>query len=90
MDIKPLGKYVVTTRYIPPVKKGVLFLQDPPRWIFDVVAVGDDVHDILPGNRVLVEEFRVTEVELDGKQYYIVPKDRVIAILESSDDESLS
>lgn len=90
MDIRPLGKYVVTTRYIPPVKKGVLLLQDPPRWIFDVVAVGDDVHDISPGDRVLVEEFRVTEIELDGEHFHIVPKDRVIAILEQIDDEPVS
>lgn len=85
MNIKPLGKYVVTTRYVPPVKKGVLLLQDPPRWIFDVVAVGDDVHDIAEGDRVLVEEFRCSEVEVDGQHFHIVPKDRVIAILEQVD-----
>jgi hypothetical protein len=85
VNIKPLGKYVVTTRYIPPVKKGVLLLQDPPRWIFDVVAVGDDVHDIAEGDRVLVEEFRCSEVDVDGQHFHIVPKDRVIAILEQVD-----
>ena len=56
-----------------------------------VLAVGDG--KLLPngtrkpmqvrdGDRVLFETYRATEVEVDGKDYLIVPEEGIIAVIE--------
>ena len=56
-----------------------------------VLAVGDG--KLLPngtrkpmqvrdGDRVLFESYRATEVEVDGKDYLIVPEEGIIAVIE--------
>ena len=94
MTLVPIGDNVVLKRTQKQTMVNGIYLPDsaqPRPNEGKVLAVGDG--RLLPdwnrkpmqvrdGDRVLFEPYRATEVQLDGKDYLIIPEDGIIAVME--------
>lgn len=83
--LKPLNKNVAAKRVQEQPRPGALILKEDPKWIFDVVAVPDDVTEVAIGDRILIEAFRAVEIEVEGETLYLIPKERIVAILRPNE-----
>ena len=45
----------------------------------DVKAVGDDVKNVKPGDKIIYKEYSTTELKIDGVEYLIVKEDDILA-----------
>ena len=94
MTLVPVGDNVVLRRTQKQTVVNGIYLPDSAQKRPNegkVLAVGDG--KLLPngtrkpmqvrdGDRVLFETYRATEVEVDGKDYLIVPEEGIIAVIE--------
>ena len=94
MTLVPVGDNVVLRRTQKQTMVNGIYLPDSAQKRPNegkVLAVGDG--KLLPngtrkpmqvrdGDRVLFESYRATEVEVDGKDYLIVPEEGIIAVIE--------
>lgn len=94
MTLVPVGDNVVLRRTQKQTVVNGIYLPDSAQKRPNegkVLAVGDG--KLLPngtrkpmqvrdGDRVLFESYRATEVEVDGKDYLIVPEEGIIAVIE--------
>ncbi|MBR6437059.1 MAG: co-chaperone GroES [Thermoguttaceae bacterium] len=94
MTLVPVGDNVVLRRTQKQTMVNGIYLPDSAQKRPNegkVLAVGDG--KLLPngtrkpmqvrdGDRVLFETYRATEVEVDGKDYLIVPEEGIIAVIE--------
>ena len=94
MTLVPIGDNVVLKRTQKQTMVNGIYLPDSAQKRPNegkVLAVGDG--KLLPngtrkpmqvrdGDRVLFESYRATEVEVDGKDYLIVPEEGIIAVIE--------
>lgn len=84
--LKPLNKNVAAKKWKEEPRSGALILKESPQWIFDVVAIADDVTDVAVGDRILIEAFRAVEIEVEGETLYLIPKERIVAILRPQNE----
>ena len=94
MTLVPVGDNVVLKRTQKQTMVNGIYLPDSAQKRPNegkVLAVGDG--KLLPdgtrkpmqvrdGDRVLFESYRAVEVQLDGKDYLIIPEDGIIAVVE--------
>lgn len=47
--------------------------------VVDIVAVGDSVHELAPGDRVYVKRIFTEPIKLDGQPHFIIEEEDVLA-----------
>ncbi|HMM62009.1 MAG TPA: co-chaperone GroES [Candidatus Saccharibacteria bacterium] len=81
--IKPLADRVVAVRAKAESKTASgLYLPESSKEkpvLAEVVAVGPDVKQLKPGNRIVYKEYSTTELKVDGTEYIIVKEEDVLA-----------
>jgi len=88
MNFKPLGERVLVERTEVENKtaSGIIIpdnAKEKPQTA-KVVAVGDKVEDVRVGDTIMFEQYRGTELKLDGEEYLILNIENVIGILDAS------
>lgn len=79
--IIPVGKRLVIKPVDPKQGKILLTHQKPSSFI--VLAVGDEVTKVQPGNTVFMEKHYGVEVEHDDEKFLVVDEDSILAKLDS-------
>jgi len=95
MKIKPLGDRILVERVEPEEeKKGGIIIPDTAKekpQAAKVVALGAGKldkdgkrlgFDVKVGNRVFIEKYGGTDVNIDDKEYTIIREDSILAIIE--------
>jgi chaperonin GroES len=81
--IKPLGDRVVAVREEAEAKTASgLYLPDNAKEkpvLAKVEAVGKDVKNVKPGDKILYKEYSTTEVKINGTEYLIVKEEDILA-----------
>lgn len=81
--IKPLADRVVAVRAKAESKTASgLYLPESSKEkpvLAEVVAVGPDVKQLKPGNRIVYKEYSTTELKVDGTEYIVVKEEDVLA-----------
>jgi len=88
MNFKPLGERVLVERTEVENKtaSGIIIpdnAKEKPQTA-KVVAVGDKVEDVRVGDTIMFEQYRGTELKLEGEEYLILNIENVIGILDAS------
>ncbi|MGE5309752.1 MAG: co-chaperone GroES [Sphaerimonospora mesophila] len=85
VPLKPLGERVVATREEAATKTAAgLFLPDNAKeksHVAKVVAVGSQVTEIKPGDRIIIREYSTTDVKVEGVEYLIAKEEDVLAVV---------
>lgn len=80
--IKPLGDRVVATRELAQEKTASgLYLPDNAKEkpvLAKIEAVGKDVKNVKPGDKILYKEYSTTEIKIDGTEYLIVREEDIL------------
>ena len=85
MNFKPLGERVLVKRtevenktasgiYIPDNAK------EKPQTA-EVVAIGNKVEDVKVGDTIVFEQYRGTEIKLEGKDYLVLNVENIIGVM---------
>lgn len=85
MNFKPLGERVLVKRtevenktasgiYIPDNAK------EKPQTA-QVVAIGNKVEDVKVGDTIVFEQYRGTEIKLEGKDYLVLNVENIIGVM---------
>lgn len=81
--IKPLGDRVVAVREEAQTKTASgLYLPDNAKEkpvVAKVEAVGKDVKNVKPGDRILYKEYSTTDIKLNDIEYLIVKEEDILA-----------
>jgi len=88
MNFKPLGERVLVERTEVENKtaSGIIIpdnAKEKPQTA-KVVAIGDKVEDVRVGDTIMFEQYRGTELKLEGEEYLILNIENVIGILDAS------
>jgi chaperonin GroES len=86
VPIQPLAEYVVAQEEQPETKTASgLYLPDKaaekPK-VAKVLAVGKDVKQIKPGDRIVYKSYSTTEVKIDAVEYILVKEEDVLATVK--------
>lgn len=89
-ELRPFGKNVVIERDTPEEKKTPAGLVIPAKagdfpMACTVIAVGTEVENVTPGDRVIVGKFSGVDVPLDDKKLIITKEEDILAALVESD-----
>jgi chaperonin GroES len=85
-ELRPFGKNVVMERDEPEEKKTPGGIVIPAKagdfpMACTVVAVGSEVENVAPGDRVIVGKFSGVDVPLDDKKFLITKEEDILAAL---------
>lgn len=86
VPITPLSEYIVAEAEAAQTKTASgLYLPDSatekPK-IAKVSAVGKDVKQIKPGDKIIYKGYSTTDVKVDGKEYILVKEEDVLATVK--------
>lgn len=81
--IKPLGDRVVAEREVAPTQTASgLYLPDDAKEkpvTATVLAVGPEVKNVKPGDKILYKEYSTTEVTISNHEYLLVKEEDILA-----------
>lgn len=85
MNFKPLGERVLVERTEVENKtaSGIIIpdnAKEKPQSA-KVIAIGNKVEDVKVGDTIVFEQYRGTEIKLEGKEYLILNIENVIGIM---------
>lgn len=85
MNFKPLGERVLVERAeVENKTESGIFIPDNAKekpQTAKVIAVGTKVEDVKVGDIIVFEQFRGTEIKLEGKEYLILNIENVIGVM---------
>ena len=77
--LQPLGKRLLVKAYKEEAKKGVLILNDPEPWKYQVIEVGDEVTKLSKDDFIVIGSYGSMPITYKDEKYLIVEEAHVLA-----------
>lgn len=84
MNFRVVNDYLIAELYEAPKKEGlILTVKESDKMRYKVTHIGTNFNDIKVGDIIFIDRFHAQMKEIDGHTFYVIPIDKVIAVINA-------